>query len=121
MSNYNETDWTKVKEELGIEFRPQEFKILIKVDAVKDPKESVIILPESAKDREFISQDTGRIVVMAPCACSEEDIWGPKEYRPKQGDRVMYSKFAGAVVKKLGKEYRLIQDKDLGAVIEEAQ
>jgi co-chaperonin GroES (HSP10) len=57
---------------------------------------------------------------MGPCACSEEDIWGPPEYRPKQGDKVIFSKHAGAIVKKLGKEYKLIQDKDLGAVMEES-
>lgn len=115
---FNETDWEYVKEELGFEFRPQEFKILIRVDQVQEARDSIIIIPDTVKDREYIAQDMGTIVVMSPCACSETDIWGPKEGRPKQGDRVIFSKHAGAIVKKLGKEYRLIQDKDLGAVME---
>jgi len=96
--------------------RPVEYKILIKTDPVETITKGGIILPDTGRDREHIAQEQGEIIAMGACACSEVDIWGVNP--PKPGDRVIFSKYAGAVIKKLGKDYRLIQDKDLGAVIE---
>ena len=96
--------------------RPVEFKILIEVEEVETITQGGIILPDSGRDRERIAQEQGTIVAMGQCACSEVDIWG--ENPPKVGDKVIFSKYAGATIQKLGKNYRLIQDKDLGAVLE---
>ena len=100
-----------------VKIRPVEFKILLKVDEVEEITSGGIILPDTGRDREQIAQEGGEIIAMGPCACSEKDIWGDSP--PKVGDRVIFSKYAGATIKRLGKKYRLIQDKDLGAVIEE--
>jgi len=104
-----------MSETVGI--RPVEFKILLRVDEVETITAGGIILPDTGRDREMIAQESGVIIAMGECACSEADIWGPNP--PKVGDKVIFSKYAGAVIKRLGKKYRLIQDKDLGAVIEE--
>ena len=101
-------------EKIGI--RPVEFKVLLKVDDVETVTPGGIILPDMARDREMIAQESGTIIAMGERACSENEIWGANP--PKVGDKVIFSKYAGAVIKKMGKKYRLIQDKDLGAVIE---
>lgn len=97
--------------------RPVEFKILLEVEAVEEVTAGGIILPDTGRDREQIAQEAGKIIAMGQCACSERDIWGDNP--PKVGDKVIFSKYAGATIRKLGKKYRLIQDKDLGAIIEE--
>lgn len=107
---------SETKEEI-IKLRPVEFKILLKVDEVEEVTSGGIILPDTGRDREQIAQEAGEIIAMGDCACSERDIWGDNP--PKVGDRVIFSKYAGATIKRLGKKYRLIHDKDLGAVIEE--
>lgn len=102
--------------ESEVKIRPVEFKILVRVEEIEQ-KIGSIIIPDTTRERERIAQESGVIVAMGERACSEPEIWGGNP--PKVGDRVLFSKYAGAVIKKLGKDYRLIQDKDLGAVIEE--
>lgn len=101
------------------DIKPVEYKILIEVDDVETITPGGIILPETGRDRQSIAQEQGRIIAMGEMACSEVDIWGTSP--PKVGDKVIFSKYAGALIQKLGKKYRLIQDKDLGAVIKEAE
>jgi chaperonin GroES len=97
--------------------RPVEYKILIEVDQTETVTAGGIILPETTREKQQIAQEQGRIIAMGEKACSEPEIWGSRP--PKVGDKVIFSKYAGATLQKLGKKYRLIQDKDLGAVIEE--
>lgn len=104
-----------MSEKIGV--RPVEFKVLIRVDEVEEMTKGGIILPSVALDRGMIEQESGEIIAMGECACSELDIWGKNP--PKVGDKVIFSKYAGANIKKLGKKYRLIQDKDLGAIMED--
>lgn len=106
-----------MKKDEQIKIKPVEFKILIKVDVVETITKGGIILPESSVDRQQIAQEAGEIIAMGEMACSEPEIWGTNP--PQVGDRVVFSKYAGATIQQLGKKYRLIQDKDLGAVIEQ--
>jgi hypothetical protein len=54
-------------------------------------------------------------VALSPLAFSYEDAEWEK---PKPGDKVMFAKFAGAAVKgKDGLDYRIINDKDVSAVL----
>jgi co-chaperonin GroES (HSP10) len=78
-----------------------------------------IILPDEHKDREQFAQMIGTLIAVSPLAFTyaDEDAWGDAE-KPKPGDRVMFAKFAGAAVKGMnGKDYRIINDKDLTAVL----
>lgn len=106
-----------IKNESGI--YPTEYKILIAPKAVGE-KIGSIIIPDSTKERDQFAQMEGVIVAVSPLAFTYEpkESWngsGP----PKVGDRVLFAKYAGATVKgRDGKEYRIVNDKDLAAVLD---
>jgi co-chaperonin GroES (HSP10) len=101
---------------------PTEFKVLIDPTPVAD-KIGNIIIPESTQQNEKFAQIKGRIVARSPHAFSYAT---PAEWdavnavKPGPGDVVLYAKYAGVRVKgKDGKEYLLVNDKDICATIEE--
>lgn len=98
---------------------PTEFKVLI------DPKEAEtkigsIIIPSSKVEAEKYATIEGRIVAISHLAFTyaTEDEWDGM--KPKAGDVVLYAKYAGVRVKgKDGREYLLVNDKDIVATVEE--
>ena len=102
--------------------QPIEFKVLIDPTPIED-KIGSIIIPESTKESEKYAQTKGRVVARSPHAFNyveqpEWDAVGAK--KPAPGDVVLYAKYAGIRVKgKDGKEYLLVNDKDICATIEE--
>jgi chaperonin GroES len=106
-----------MKNESGI--LPTEYKILVEPIKVDEKTKGGIILPDEHKDREQFAQMMGTLVAVSPLAFTyaDEEAWGDAE-KPKPGDKVMFAKFAGAAVKGMnGKDYRIINDKDLTAVL----
>jgi len=99
------------KNESGL--RPVEYKVLILPEEVKEVTKGGIYLPEHTKDREEMAQVKGQIVAIGGNAFED---WYDK---PEVGQFVYYGKYAGYTVKgNDGKEYRLINDKDLCAIFE---
>jgi chaperonin GroES len=98
---------------------PTEYKVLVQPIKVDEKTKGGIILPDEHKDREQFAQMQGMLVAVSPLAftyAGKED-WGDAE-KPKPGDRVMFAKYAGAACKgKDGADYRIINDKDLSAVL----
>ena len=115
---------------------PCEFKVLI------DPDESDVLAayrraglqtPDDVNERYRAASMTGTIVAVAPAAFSYFE-WPPNgdddlDVRlPKVGDRVVFGRYAG--LKVMGKsyknahgrdeqdEYRLVNDKDIAAILE---
>lgn len=85
------------------------------------PKESVtaggIIIPEAAGEREHMNQCRGRAVSISPAAFDFADFGNE---HPKAGDEVVFAKFAGVMTTGGdGREYRILQDKEILAVIED--
>lgn len=96
--------------------KPVEYKVLIKPIEVEEKTEGGIILPQQAREREAYAQQQGKLVAVGEIAFTEPD-WLDK---PKVGETVLFDKFAGGmVIGKDGVEYRLINDKEIGAVIYE--
>lgn len=96
-----------------------EYKILVEPIKVDEKTKGGIILPDEHKDREQFAQMMGTLIAVSPLAFTyaDKDDWGDAE-KPKPGDKVMFAKFAGAAVKGMnGKDYRIINDKDLTAVL----
>lgn len=97
---------------------PIEYKCLVSPVEVS-AKIGSIHIPDEYKDREQFAQMEGVLVAASPLAFTYADKadWGGAE-QPKPGDRVMFAKFAGAKVKgKDGKDYRIVNDKDIAAVL----
>ena len=91
--------------------------MLIRPRAVDEKTKGGIIVPDASKEREQFAQMEGEIIAVSPLAFTYDD-WKTAQ-PPKAGDRVLFAKFAGAVVKgKDGIEYRLANDKDVTAVLQ---
>jgi chaperonin GroES len=99
--------------------KPTEYKVLVQPIKVDAKTKGGIILPDEHKDREQFAQMQGTLVAVSPLAFTYADAsdWGDAE-KPKPGDKVMFAKFAGAAVKGMdGADYRIINDKDVSAVL----
>lgn len=97
---------------------PTEYKILVKPKTAEE-KIGSIFIPDEAKDRNQFAQTEGELVAISPLAFTyaNETEWNGSP-KPKPGDRVLYAKYAGTTVKgKDGIEYRLVNDKDVAAVL----
>ena len=106
-----------MKNQSGI--NPTEFKVLIEPKPV-ETKIGSIIIPDQIKEHEKYATTEGRIVAISHLAFTyaTPEEWDGK--KPKAGDAVLYAKYAGVRVKgRDGKEYLLVNDKDLVATIEE--
>jgi chaperonin GroES len=107
-----------MKEENPSGIYPTEFKVLVKPNEVAAVTKGGIFIPETSKEREQYAQMEGTLVAVSPHAFTYAE-WVNGADRPKVGDSVLFAKFAGAkVVGRDGIEYRLINDKDIGAVLD---
>ncbi len=96
---------------------PTGFNVLVAI-AEQAGRVGSIIIPDNISDRDRLAQVEGRLVGVSPAAFDFAHF--PEGTKPKSGDAVMFAKFAGVVVKgRDNKEYRLLLDKDITAVIEE--
>jgi chaperonin GroES len=105
-----------MKNESGI--LPTEYKILVKPKAAEN-KIGSIFIPDETKERNQFAQTEGELVAISPLAFTyaNESEWSGAP-KPKPGDRVLYAKYAGTTVKgKDGVDYRLVNDKDVAAVL----
>jgi chaperonin GroES len=98
---------------------PTEYRVLIKPKSIDEKTKGGIILPDETKERNQFAQMEGELVAVSPLAFTyaNEHEWAGAS-KPKPGDRVLFAKYAGAVVKgNDGADYRLINDKDISAVL----
>lgn len=104
-----------MKNESGI--LPTEYKVLILPKEIEAKSKGGIIIPDQVKERDHFAQMEGTLVAVSPLAFSY-DNWNGYD-PPKVGDRVLFAKFAGAVVTshRDGKDYRIVNDKDIAAVL----
>lgn len=96
--------------------RMLEFNVLIDQDAVTEKTTGGLFLAAETQERDKHSQTWGTIVDMSPM-CFNADIWPPREAKPAKGDRVYFAKHAGSFVTIDGKEFRVVKDKDIVAVV----
>lgn len=99
-------------------------KILIKPDIFLEQSEGGVFMPDQFKERMQLSTQSGVIVAVGDDAFTwSADRMRPfGGYKPKVGDRVYFERYAGAEVQgDDAQDYRLIEDKQIGAVIEVAK
>lgn len=85
--------------------------VLIKpLDGV-DQLPSGIVLPDSAKEK----PQMGEVMAVGPGATDEKG--NPVKMVVKIGDKVMYKKWGGQEVKVEGKEWMLVEQKDILAIV----
>lgn len=99
---------------------PTEFKVLILPKEVEEVTKGGIILAAQTTTAEKYATIEGTIVAISHLAFTyaTEDEWGGK--KPRAGQRVIFAKYAGVRHKaKDGKEYLLVNDKDIVATVED--
>lgn len=96
---------------------PTEYKILVLPDDVPERTAGGILVPIWARDQRQGACQTGTIVDMADEAFSFVEGTGVR--RPVIGERVAYTKYAGMTVQGRDKKtYKLMNDKDVAAVLD---
>jgi len=104
----------------GKTLQPIEYKVIVKPDLVEETDEAIkrfkamgMELPAAEKERDKQKQITGTLVAVGGNAF--EDMIGTV---PNIGGRVYFAKYAGNVLIDDSKtEYRLMNDKDITAVL----
>lgn len=91
--------------------KPLGDRIVIEIVESEEKTVSGIVLPDSAKEK----PQEGRIVAVGSGRVTENGERVALEV--KEGDTVIYSKYAGTEVKYEGKEYLILRESDVLAVI----
>jgi len=98
--------------------RPFQFKVLILPDETQKVTKGGIILVDDVHDQERRGQIIGTIIDVSPAAFSYH-AWPAWVVLPKPGDRVYFARHSGSTIPgKDGVDYRMVNDQDIGAVIE---
>lgn len=96
--------------EVVIMIKPLGDRVVIELIEVEETTAGGIVLPDSAKEKpqegKVIAVGTGKIV-------NGEKI----DLEVEEGDRIIFSKFAGTEVEYDGKEYLIIREDDILAVV----
>jgi co-chaperonin GroES (HSP10) len=92
------------------------FRIIVAVEPVASKTAGGLHLPDSMVDKGKLVQVRGRIVSVGSVAFDFARF--PEGTAPKVGDAVMFAKLAGFMFDGTdGKEYRVLHDQDISAVI----
>ncbi len=101
-----------------IKVTPAAHHVLIKVDLLETQTKTGIVLQHENPDRVENAKVTGTVAAVGKTAWTD---FGDGHAWAKPGDRVLYSSHAGCLLMIKGEKYRLVNDEDVVATIEEAE
>jgi chaperonin GroES len=104
---------TSVKEEVRLKIRPLGDRVVVKPLEEEQRTKSGIVLPDTAKEK----PQQGKVLAVGKGAFIENS----KERRPmdvKEGDTIIFSKYAGTEVKIEGEEVLILSERDILGVVE---
>lgn len=91
--------------------KPLADRVIIEVLAKEEKTKSGIVLPDTAKEK----PQEGKVVAVGPGKVLENGQKVAPEV--KAGDKVIFSKYAGTEVKMEEKEYLILSERDVLAII----
>jgi chaperonin GroES len=95
-----------------MKIRPLNDRVLV-VRVEAEPKTSGgIIIPDTAKEK----PQEGRVVAVGPGAIRDDGSRNPLSV--KEGDRVLFSKYAGTEIKIDGEEHTFMKESDILGILE---
>ncbi len=98
---------------------PIEYNVVI-APAKTAEKIGSLFIPEDVQESSSLAMQVGRIIAMSPIAFNY-DTWPKDAEPPKVGQLVWFARYAGAMFEGMdGQQYRIVKDKDIGAVVREA-
>jgi co-chaperonin GroES (HSP10) len=97
---------------------PTGFCVLVELDALAEKTAGGIILPPKVQDQDKLATQEGTLVAVSPHAFSYVENW-PEGTKPEVGQRVLFKRYEGHIHERGGKNYRLLEDKALVAIIDQ--
>jgi chaperonin GroES len=97
---------------------PVGYKILIAIPEVDQKTEGGVIRPDSIKETEEVASIIGYVIKVGESAYSDKDRF-PGGPWCKEGDFVIFRSYSGTRFKVSGKEFRIINDDTVEAVVED--
>ena len=95
-----------------INIKPLDDRIVVKQGSAEETTTGGIVLPDSAREK----PQRGKIVAVGPGKLLDSGQRGKPSV--KVGDQVFYGKYAGTDVEVSGKEYVILGESDILAIIE---
>lgn len=96
---------------------PLEFFVLVELDPQEQKTPGGIIIPSTVQDKDELATQEGTLVAVSPHAFTYAEGW-PEGSKPVIGQRVLFKRYAGHLHERNGRKYRVLNDKDLVAIIE---
>jgi chaperonin GroES len=96
-----------------VKLRPIGDRVVVKVIEQEEKTKGGIVLPDTAKEK----PQQGKVIAVGTGRILDNGQKVPLEI--KEGDRVIFAKYAGTEVKIEGEEYLILSERDILAVIEE--
>lgn len=96
--------------------KPVGYRVLVALPEVEETYDSGIVKPESVKHREYIMSIMGIVLDMGESAYKDKERY-PEGPWCKAGDYVLFRMNTGTRFKVGGKEFRLMNDDSIEAVI----
>lgn len=92
--------------------RPLGDRVVVKPTPREEMTKSGIVLPDTAKEK----PQEGKVLAVGPGRMLDDGKREPMDV--KEGDRVLYAKYAGTEFKVDGEELLIISQKDILAIVE---
>lgn len=97
---------------------PSGYRLLIAIPEISEKTEGGVYMPDQLKKAEETASLIGFVVKVGPEAYSDPSKF-PSGAWCKEGDFVIFRSYSGTRFKVLGKEFRLINDDTVEAVVED--
>lgn len=95
-----------------MKLQPLGDRVVVKPDEEQDVRTpSGLVIPDTAKEK----PQMGEVIAVGPGALNDDGERMPMDV--KEGDKVLYSKFAGTEVKIDGVDYLVLSARDLLAIV----
>jgi chaperonin GroES len=98
-----------------VSFKPLGDRVVVEHVEQADKSAGGVFLPDTAKEK----PQEGKVIAIGSGRTLDNGTKVPMEV--KVGDRILYSKYSGSEVKLDGKEYLIISEKDILAILTDAK
>lgn len=96
---------------MAIKLQPLADRVIVEPLEEEEVSKGGIILPDTAKEK----PQKGKIIAVGPGRFDEAGKRIPPEV--KKGDKVIYQKYAGTELKQANKEYLILRESDILAIL----
>ena len=97
---------------------PKGFKVLIAVPELDGKTEGGVIMPDALKSMEETASIIGFVIKTGPEAYTDKERFPSGPYC-EEGDFVIFRSYSGTRFKVMGKEFRIINDDTVEAVVDD--